>query len=79
MSEIWPYQYSADAQAFYYLSSLDLGLLRDSNEAESGYIDFVEGPCPGNDSRFVCADGLGLSLLQERLIAGGYDTWVRIC
>ena len=53
--------------AFYFLSSLDLGLLRDSTETESGYIDFVEGPCPGNDSRFVCADGLGVSLLQQRL------------
>ena len=79
VNEIWPYHYSADAQAFYYLSGLDLGLLCDSHEAESGYIDFVEGPCPGNDSRFVCADGLGLSFLQERLIAGGYNTSVRIC
>ena len=78
VTEIWPYHYSASARAFYFLSSLDLGLLRDSTETESGYIDFVEGPCPGNDSRFVCADGLGISLLQDKLITYGYDTCVKM-
>lgn len=73
VTEIWPYHYSASARAFYCLSSLDLGLLRDSTETESGYIDFVEGPCPGNDSRFVCADGLGVSLLQQRLTEYGHN------
>jgi hypothetical protein len=78
VEDIWPYHYSADARAFYFLSGIDLGSLRDSNEAESGYIDFVEGPCPGNDSRLVCADGLGISLLQERLIAYGYETLIKL-
>ena len=44
--DIWPYQYSASAAAFYFLSAIDLGVMTSSAEAKVGYIDFVEGPSP---------------------------------
>ena len=75
--DVWPYQYSADAKAFYFLSGVDLRGLSDSSEKGEGYIDFIEGPCPGNDSRFVCVDALGASLLQDRLIEYGHNVLVK--
>ena len=76
--DVWPYQYSADAKAFYFLSNLHLGRLSDSTEVGEGYVDFIEGPCPGNNSRIVCVDGLGASLLQDRLIAYGHNVRVQL-
>lgn len=76
--EIWPYQYSASARAFYFLYGLDLGTIDSSGETNIGYIDFVEGPAPGNDSRFVCVDALGASLLQHRLADMGYRIAVKL-
>lgn len=74
----WPYAHSADADAFYFLSDLDLGWFDASHETEEGYVDFVEGACPGNDSRFVTADLLGVSLLQERLNDHGCDVLIQL-
>ncbi len=76
--DVWPYHYSASAAAFYFLSSIDLGVMTSSAEVKVGYIDFVEGPSPGNDSRFVCVDELGASLLQDRLIAQGHNVAIEL-
>ena len=79
VEEIWPYHYSADAQAFYFLSSLEsqLGFIESSTDVHEGYVDFIEGPCPGNDSRLVCADALGVSILQDRLVSIGYNVLIK--
>lgn len=71
--EYWVPRYSPDALAFDYLESLDLGLFDTSRDTDSGWIEFTNGVCPGNDSRFVDVDALGASLLQRRLIERNYD------
>ena len=76
--DVWPYHYSASAAAFYFLSAINLGEMTSSAEAKVGYIDFVEGPSPGNDSRFVCVDKLGASLLQDRLLAYGHNVAIEL-
>jgi hypothetical protein len=43
-----------------------------------GYVDFVWGVSPGNDSKFVNADLLGGSILQERLNERGYNVMVKL-
>ena len=56
-----------DTKAFAFLSRLDIGPELGGGDTV-GRIDFVNGPCPGNDSRFVSVpDLLSLSLLQQRL------------
>jgi hypothetical protein len=56
-----------DALAYAYLEPLDIGPEPGAGSVV-GRIDFVNGPCPGNDSRFVSVpDLLSLSLLQKRL------------
>jgi len=68
----WP-NHLPDMHAFDFLSPLDLGLFRRSHEIGEGWIEFTDGVCPGNDSRFVEVDALGASLLQRRLIERHYD------
>jgi len=68
--EVWDYwvaQGSEYARAHDFLKAYNLGFdFRD--EDGIGEIEFVEGPCPGNDSKFVTVpDHLSLSLLQKRL------------
>jgi len=68
--EVWDYWIAEGceyAQAHDFLKTYDLGF--DFNRENGiGEIDFVEGPCPGNDSKFVTVpDHLSLSLLQKRL------------
>ena len=71
----WP-NHSPDAEAFDFLDALDLGLFNSSHEACEGWIEFTNGVCPGNDSRFVDVDALGASLLQRRLIERGHAVQV---
>jgi hypothetical protein len=71
--EYWVPRYSPDALAYDYLESLDLGLFNNSRSTDQGWIEFTNGVCPGNDSRFVDVDALGASLLQRRLIERNYD------
>ena len=60
---------SANAKAFFYLSSLDLGPEFGGGPDAAGEIKFVEGYCPGNDTRMVeVPENISLSLLQARLI-----------
>lgn len=74
--EIWPYHYSSSARAFYFLSGLDLGDLCRCSDTGKGYLNFVENPSPGNDSRFVCTDELGASILQDRLNEYGHEVQI---
>jgi hypothetical protein len=73
----WP-DNSPDAKAFDLLDSFDLGLPIFRPNAQEGWIEFTNGPCPGNDSRFVDVDGLGASLLQQRLIERGYHLQLKM-
>ncbi len=60
---------SANAKAFFYLSSLDLGPDFGSDSDAAGEIKFIEGYQPGNDTRMVeVPENISLSLLQARLI-----------
>ena len=60
---------SANAKAFFYLSSLDLGPDFGCGAQAAGEIKFVDGYCPGNDTRIVeIPENTSLSLLQARLI-----------
>jgi hypothetical protein len=65
--ECWYPNHSSDARAFNLLQSIDLGLPERRGADGDGWIEFTNGPCPGNDSRFVDVDTLGASLLQRRL------------
>jgi hypothetical protein len=58
---------SSTARAYRYLESLDLG--SDFNVPNPvGGLDFIDGPCPGNDYLGVEAfDPVSVSLLQQRL------------
>jgi hypothetical protein len=67
--ENWYPTHSSDAQAFEFLQSIDLDLPERRGREGDGWIEFTDGPCPGNDSRFVDVDALGASLLQQRLNA----------
>ena len=63
----WARRYSPQRIAYDYLSCLDLGPELESDDAV-GSIEFIDGPCPGNDYIAVhVPDALSLSLLQERL------------
>lgn len=66
--DAWCFHDSPNAQAFRLLSDLDLGRLTASGGQKVGDIQFINGPCPGNDYRGVEAPTeLDLSLLQDRL------------
>ena len=63
----WGPRDSCTARAYHYLESLDLGSEFDGPNAVGG-LDFVDGPCPGNDYLGVEAlDPVSVSLLQKRL------------
>ena len=65
--EYWLRHNSGSAQAYHFLSSIDLELGKQVDSTEQGWIAFVDGPCPGNDSLFVEVDSWGLYLLTEEL------------
>ena len=54
-------------KAFELLRYLDLGGLSEHKHRGEGWIHFVDGPCPGNSSRWVNIDRLGTSVLQHKL------------
>jgi hypothetical protein len=67
-----------DTAAYQYLETMDIGPTLGAADT-IGRIDFVNGPCPGNDSRFVSVpDLLSLSLLQKRLNHIDGTTLVRL-
>jgi hypothetical protein len=64
----WCRTESPNAEAFFYLSRLDLGPELDGSKPGSPYLHFQDGPCPGSDYlgvQFSC--DRALSLLQNRL------------
>jgi hypothetical protein len=64
----WCRRESSNALAYRYLERLDLGPILDGRDAEMGYLDFVDGACPGNDYlgvQYSC--DRALSHLQNRL------------
>ena len=65
----WLRNESSTASAFHFLEDMDVGPeLVDSNGEVVGELVFYDGPCPGNDSLLVQAEGdLALSCLQWRL------------
>lgn len=65
--EHWVEAHSPDVKAFELLRYLDLGGLSEHKNRGEGWIHFVDGPCPGNSSRWVNIDPLGTSVLQHKL------------
>ena len=65
--EYWLRHNSGSAQAYHFLSEIDLKLGKQVDSTQQGWITFVDGPCPGNDSLFVEVDSWGLCLLTEEL------------
>ena len=65
----WNRHESPEAIAYNSLQAMDIGPLSYSNDTEViGSLEFMDGPCPGNDSLFVTVpDDLSLSCLQWRL------------
>ena len=63
----WIDAHSPDIKAYELLEPLDLGLSSDQQDRDQGWIYFVNGPCPGNSSRWVTIDPLGASVLQHKL------------
>ena len=70
--EYWLRHNSGSAQAYHFLSDIDLKLGKQVDSTEQGWITFVDWPCPGNDSLFVEVDELGLALLKAELQAKGH-------
>ena len=65
--------------AWDYLCELDLGPQFGKHQGALGEIRFIDGPCPGNDSRWVEVDDLiSISLLQNRLNELGENTSLEI-
>jgi hypothetical protein len=76
----WLRNESSTATAFHFLEGMDIGPdLVDSNGEVVGELVFYDGPCPGNDSLLVQAEGdLALSCLQWRLEQLGWKCNVQI-
>lgn len=68
VAEWWSQTSAPNVLAYDYLSALDLGPEFGLKPNEKGRIAFIDGYCPGIDTRMVeVADDLSLSLLQARL------------
>ena len=65
--EHWVSAHSPDIKAYELLKPLDLGGLSERQDRDKGWIHFVNGPCPGNSSRWVNIDPPGASVLQHKL------------
>ena len=65
--EFWLRHNSGSAQAYHFLSGIDLKLGKQVDSTEQGWITFIDGPYPGNDSLIVEVDELGLGLLALEL------------
>ena len=75
-AEYWLREHSASARAYNYLYPVQFEV--EDSDDDAGWIDFVDGPCPGNDSRWVEADALGLSIIQSILNRQGHAAEVLI-
>ena len=72
----WTRNDSPSAKAFRLLRSLNLGPDFNCEEAV-GHLDFIDGPCPGNDYLGVqTEDAISVSLLQKRL--NDLNTGIRV-
>ena len=76
-AEYWMRAHSASARAYSYLYCIQFDL-EDTQAKGEGWIDFVDGPSPGNDSRWVEADALGVSVLQSILNQQGDPVQIHI-
>lgn len=65
--EHWVDAHSPDTKAYELLEPLDLGRLSEQQDRDEGWIHFVNGPCPGNSSRWVNIDPLGASVPHHKL------------
>ena len=65
--EYWLRHNSGSAQAYHFLSGIDLRLGKPVDATEQGWITFIDGPCPGNDSLIVEVDEIGLGSLSLEL------------
>jgi hypothetical protein len=75
----WCRVLSPNGLAWDYLCELDLGPQFGKHQGAQGEIRFIDGPCPGNDSRWVEVDDLlSISLLQNRLNELGENTSLEI-
>lgn len=77
--EHWVGVHSPDIKAFELLEPLDLGGWSEQEDRGEGWIHFVDGPCPGNSSRWVTIDPLGASVLQHKLNEFNYNIRVALC
>ena len=71
--EYWLRHNSGSAQAYHLLSDLDLKLGKRVDATEQGWITFIDGPYPANDSLIVEVDELGLALLRAELQVNGHS------
>ena len=77
--DAWCRTRSSNAQAYHYLSGLDLGPLSSHGGFDAGELQFIDGCCPGNDYLGVHIDGkISLSFLQERLNQLGENVEIKI-
>ena len=77
--EHWCRIHSPHGRAWDYLDELDLGPAFGKQPDAEGEIRFIDGPMPGNDSRWVEVDDfLSVSLLQNRLNQLGEKTSLRV-
>ena len=70
----WSLNDSATAQAYHYLSYLDLGPSKPNSEDPLGSLLLVQGPHPGSNATYAVAESeQTLSCLQHRLLELGED------
>jgi hypothetical protein len=75
----WCLNSSASAQAFHYLSSLDLGPSNPGDGEPLGRLELAQGPCPGSNATYAIAEcEQTLSCLQHRLLELGENVKIRI-
>ena len=70
--EYWLRHNSGSAQAYHFLSGIDLKLGKRVDATEQGWITFIDGLYPGNDCLIVQVDELGLALLRAELQVNGH-------
>ena len=63
------------AEAYHYLSGLDLGPSKPTEDDPLGYLELTQGPHPGSNATYALAhDHSTLSCLQHRLLEIGEET-----
>ena len=73
----WCTNDSATAQAFHYLSYLDLGPSKPNGEDPLGSLELVQGPHPGSNATYAIAEcEQTLSCLQHRLLELGEEVQI---